>query len=64
MHPATLWSDPFPTVWPFALGLMLWTVLLLWAWVQVGRSLTAPTRRDDDSSLRRLAGREPGGAPR
>jgi hypothetical protein len=33
-------------MWPFLLGLVGWTVLLLWGWVQVGRSLGDSVRNE------------------
>ena len=44
-------------MWPFLLGLLGWTALLLWGWVQVGRSLGGPVQ------ARETAERQPAAEP-
>jgi hypothetical protein len=39
-------------MWSFALGLAFWSAFLLWMWVQVGRSLDAPFRREEEQNAR------------
>lgn len=49
-------------MWPFLLGLVGWTALLLWGWVQVGRSLSGPVREETTAETRPVTGASPGGA--
>ena len=46
-------------MWLFALGLVLWTALLLWAWVQIGRSLGGTVQRKDESRDTPTPGEKP-----
>lgn len=48
-------------MWPFLLGLVVWTALLLWGWIQVGRSLGGPVRGQATAETRPEAGTSPGG---
>ena len=45
-------------MWPFLLGLLGWTALLLWGWVQVGRSLSGPVRDEANAETRPAAASE------
>jgi hypothetical protein len=39
-------------MWSFLLGLLGWTVLLLWGWIQVGRSLDGSVRDEATAETR------------
>ncbi|MCS4116077.1 hypothetical protein GGQ07_002912 [Salinibacter ruber] len=43
---------------PFLLGLLGWTVLLLWGWIQVGRSLDDSVRDEATAETRPAAASE------
>jgi hypothetical protein len=43
-------------MWSFLLGLGGWTVLLLWGWTQVGRSLGGPLRNEATAETQPAAG--------
>ncbi len=43
-------------MWSFVLGLGGWTAVLLWAWAQVGRSLSGPVRGEASAEKQRAAG--------
>jgi RND family efflux transporter MFP subunit len=43
-------------MWPFLLGLGGWTALLLWGWIQVGRSLGGSVRGEASADKQRAAG--------
>ncbi|MFB6232204.1 MAG: hypothetical protein ABEL04_13730 [Salinibacter sp.] len=49
-------------MWPFLLGLVGWTALLLWGWIQVGRSLGGPVRGTATVEQQPMAGASPDGA--
>ncbi len=46
---------------PFLLGLLGWTVLLLWGWIQVGRSLDGSVRDEATAETRPAARAAPEG---
>jgi len=46
---------------PFLLGLVSWTALLFWGWVQVGRSLGDPVRGEATAETRPAARAAPEG---
>lgn len=48
-------------MWPFLLGLVGWTALLFWGWIQVGRSLGRPVRGEATAEKQPVAGTSPGG---
>ena len=46
-------------MWAFLVGLLGWTALLLWGWIQVGRSLSGPVRDEANAETRPAAGAAP-----
>jgi hypothetical protein len=48
-------------MWPFLLGLVGWAALLLWGWVQVGRSLGDSVRNEVTAKKQPAAGTIRGG---
>ncbi|MCS3698623.1 hypothetical protein [Salinibacter ruber] len=48
-------------MWSFLLGLVGWTALLLWGWIQVGRSLGGSVQNEANAETRPAAGAAPEG---